>query len=384
MKIPIMIEPAFSRSSIWCRQMQAGIEAAAARKKYEIQYLSADDFPEEAFADSSPKARPLVTLVGTYSSWLSGALRSMERKNADVLLAGCLPPEGWSIRGAVHMDYAGGMRRLMEYLKGCGKTCTALYGCFADSFADRVKRQTFLAEVPEKDHALVLENRGGLNACYAQFRECAGKVDSVICVNDLAAASLIGHLRMDGIRVPEDLYVTAFGSTEIARLFSPSITTVTLDYYAMGEQMVSMYAYLRRCELEISMTAGVRCRLEIAGSTAMEPERAKQGNRDNPLPGASMDFYGDEEVRRLMSLEALLMHLDDMDREILRGLLHGVGYELLAEQMEMPVNTLRYRVRRMAQLAGVGGRSELIAFLERAGSRWLDLNAGRDKGNGSA
>ena len=51
-------------------------------------------------------------------------------------------------------------------------------------------------------------------------------VTGIFCCDDLCAAQTIGRLKDQGARVPEDAHVVSYGNTELARFFTPAITSV--------------------------------------------------------------------------------------------------------------------------------------------------------------
>ncbi|WP_194974264.1 LacI family DNA-binding transcriptional regulator [Aquiflexum lacus] len=59
--------------------------------------------------------------------------------------------------------------------------------------------------------------------------------DGLFVSNDACAASCIRHLKLEGIRIPEDIAVVGFNNDVISRLVEPNITTVNYPGYEMGE-----------------------------------------------------------------------------------------------------------------------------------------------------
>ncbi len=366
MRIPVLIEPVFDQDSVWCRQMRTGMEAEAARKKYELVFLDGEHYREIDYITACA-GLPMVALAGTTPSWMVETLRSLTERNIQVILASYQPPEHVKARGIVRIDYGAGVDRLLQYFRACGKPHTALYGCSANSSNDEVKRASFLyflsqEGVPAPERS-IFYNHGSLSQCYERFAPLCGNYDSVLCVNDIVAASLITHLGREGIRVPDTLFVAAFGNTEIARLFHPGITTVMLDHERVGRQLISLFVYLARSESDVFASVRVPCRLSVRESTANIPFLGDDMLTRTPPPAAQGDFYQDDEVRVFMCLERLLNQCDELDYGILRGLMAGETYEALAERLDTPVNTLRYRVRRLAQCVGVKTREELMSFV---------------------
>jgi DNA-binding LacI/PurR family transcriptional regulator len=65
-------------------------------------------------------------------------------------------------------------------------------------------------------------------------------VTAVVCASDLIAIGLINGLKKHAIRVPEDVSVSGFDNLDIARYFTPSLTTVKQDFIALGENAFTL------------------------------------------------------------------------------------------------------------------------------------------------
>jgi LacI family transcriptional regulator len=57
---------------------------------------------------------------------------------------------------------------------------------------------------------------------------------ALICGNDMIAASAIAECRGMAVDVPGDVSVTGFGDWEVARLISPTLTTIHSDAVRIG------------------------------------------------------------------------------------------------------------------------------------------------------
>ncbi|MBQ2710207.1 MAG: substrate-binding domain-containing protein, partial [Clostridia bacterium] len=251
---------------------------------------------------------------------------------------------------------------------------TALYGSFSDSSADRLKRQEFLALTDGE----CFDNPGSLAACWEHFRPHAKNFDSVLCVNDIAAASLIHHLHGEGIRVPQDIQVACFGSSEIARLYKPAITSVTLDNMKLGRQVVSIYAYLQKADPSVSVSVRVEGKLIVRDSTrpiGLAPTLHERYPAKDDAP----NFYEDDEVLLFTRLEKLLASCDALDREIIAGQLAGDSSEQLSERLNLAPETIRYRMRRLTQQLGMDSRSAMLDFLRESHFAHIFGTSGENK-----
>ncbi len=368
MQIPFLIEPAYDRSSVWCRQMREGIEAEAARKKHTVELLDGRGYRGIAYDAVLPQRR-LLALVGTSPAWISETMEFLAQRQIEVILASYQPMDHAALRGIVQMDYPSATAMLLQYLRSCGKRKTALYGCSGASSTDEMKKSMFLrflaAEGTPSADCVTFDNDHSLAACYEAFRARYRAFDSVICANDIAAASLILNLQRDGGKVPETLYVAAFGNSEIAAHFTPGITTATLNHEAVGRQLVLLYSFLYRNQTDAVVSVRVPSHLAVRQSTGgMKPDAQALLSQPGGPAGAGKDFYQDGEVQAFSRLETLLMQFDPFDWQILRGLMRGETYEALAERLDAPLTTVRYRIRRMVGEAGCGTKKEFEQFLQ--------------------
>lgn len=65
-------------------------------------------------------------------------------------------------------------------------------------------------------------------------------VTAVVCASDLIAIGLINGLKGRSLRVPEDISVSGFDNLDIARYFTPALTTVKQDFITLGENAFTL------------------------------------------------------------------------------------------------------------------------------------------------
>lgn len=73
-------------------------------------------------------------------------------------------------------------------------------------------------------------------------------ITAVACVNDEIAIGFINYCVDHGIKVPEDLSVVGFGDNQIASIYRPKLTTVSIPYYDIGA--ISIRALIKRIKKE--------------------------------------------------------------------------------------------------------------------------------------
>jgi LacI family gluconate utilization system Gnt-I transcriptional repressor len=62
------------------------------------------------------------------------------------------------------------------------------------------------------------------------------RIDAVFAVSDLSAVGVVMECQRRGVRVPEDLSVMGFGDFEIGREINPRLTTIHVDFRALGQR----------------------------------------------------------------------------------------------------------------------------------------------------
>lgn len=65
-------------------------------------------------------------------------------------------------------------------------------------------------------------------------QESGTPIDAIVCVNDLIAIGAINAARRRGLRIPEDIAITGIDDTDLAALYSPPLTSVSLQSERRG------------------------------------------------------------------------------------------------------------------------------------------------------
>lgn len=65
-------------------------------------------------------------------------------------------------------------------------------------------------------------------------------VTAIVCASDLIAIGLINGLKRRGLLVPDDISVSGFDNLDVARYFTPSLTTVKQDFTTLGENAFTL------------------------------------------------------------------------------------------------------------------------------------------------
>lgn len=233
--VSVVWEPGCAHS-VWHRQIFQGLQKAATAAQCSVQLADTDS---EALTDP-------VILIGNSHESLMTAVAVLSRRGKRIILAGMDADSLSSQISCVTHSRSQQMIRMLCYMADCGRQHIALVGVGQMSLNDMVKvdaalRYTSLSQHPIREED-VFRWAGKIQECTEAFLRVWRRYDAVICPNDYAAFVLIRQLLSAGVRVPEDLYVAGFSDQTIDRYCTPSITSITMDYWAIGRYAFSIMA----------------------------------------------------------------------------------------------------------------------------------------------
>lgn len=142
MLIPVLTEPYF-RKYLWARQTYEGISQEAARRKYKVLELDAENFEKMDYDAIFGEERRMVIVIGSSLSWMPKTLAFFSSMNIESVFISYDPVLPTLPTGMVRMDYVGAVQHLISYLEDCGRPHIALYGVNPDSSADNMKMRFF-------------------------------------------------------------------------------------------------------------------------------------------------------------------------------------------------------------------------------------------------
>jgi DNA-binding LacI/PurR family transcriptional regulator len=139
----------------------------------------------------------------------------------------------------VKVDYAHGIRIVIDHLIALGHRRISFVGARNDLHSNAARRDAYLQYIRDREMkvGIVLEGNshfdGGL-AAGAQICQLHPRPTAVVAMNDLTAIGIIKALQSSGLNVPRQVSVTGFDCTQLAAYTTPSLTTVDLKRDLIG------------------------------------------------------------------------------------------------------------------------------------------------------
>jgi DNA-binding LacI/PurR family transcriptional regulator len=166
-----------------------------------------------------------------------------------------------------------GARLAVKHLSGLGHRQIGYINGPEHYYASALRLQGYGEELAaagtEFDHRRVERGDWTVDSGYAAMQRLLGsgvELTAVFAANDLMAAGAMYALRDAGLRVPADIAVVGYDDREIASIFRPAITTVTLPCHEMGQASARMLFDLLAGQVETPTEMLIRGRLIVRES----------------------------------------------------------------------------------------------------------------------
>jgi DNA-binding LacI/PurR family transcriptional regulator len=364
--VTVMLDPACAHSE-WHGEIIRGIQKSASATQRTVQVL---DLPREGDPACEAVTDPVI-LTGFSLETLMETIRLLRAQRKRVVLAGIDADSLSTQVSCVTHSRSRLTVQLIEYLQGCGRTKIALLGIGKNSINDMVKVSTATRCTAALPRPITLSDvfmwSHSPAECFDAFLPVSAQYDAVLCPNDYIAVLALNRLKAHGLRVPEDLYIVSFSNLAISRFCQPAITTITMDFSAIGRYAFSIWQQLQTLN-EPALVSKIIApsHLLIRGSTACQRPEAAAG------PARLLDdlqkdlFYREPSIQTLMRIESCLNRHDALDLKIIEGLLRGVSYEALTERLYISSSALHYRLSKLYRDLGCTTRKAFEATMRAA------------------
>lgn len=217
-------------------ELASAIEYEAYRHDYILKYsFYAEDLGQNSFA-SAIASREIsgIVVLGRFNEERINAIAEAQK---NVVYVGL----NYSTRkhDTVFCDGYQAARKAMDTLMEYGHREIAYIGEL-----NRENRYLGYCQALEEnhiplEHGRIIETRQGLDGGFhagQKLLERGIPFSAIFCANDATAMGAIKALRETGLRIPEDISVISIDDVEMARYFTPMLTTVHIPISELGRQ----------------------------------------------------------------------------------------------------------------------------------------------------
>ena len=200
---------------------------------------------------------------------------------------------------------------------------------------------------------------------FEAFTNVWKQYDAVLCPNAFTSVLFLRFCQQKGLQVPRDFLLVSIKDNDINRYCKPSLTSLVVDYFGIGQQSVGVWTYLQDpANADFRIRIAQHGELVVRESTGIDLPIEKENSRsplDESYGGGA--FYQIPSIRGLMQLERCLQVCDELDLRILSLLAEGKNYETICEQLFLSESSLQYRTRKLFRAAHTSGKREFTRLL---------------------
>lgn len=359
----MIIEPLI-KNAYWCSSYANGIKDEIKRNKgmlFEINFQQLSNVTDYA---KSQNLRPVLIINCISNKWIYNCITRLNQLQIHPLLLAPYNFVPHMPASTVTFDFINAFYSLCQYLHQSNHHKIALFGVNPNSSNDITKKRAYLMFADDykidKANDKIFWNKGNLEKCCKEFFIRIGEFDAVVCSNDIVAVKLISYLKEHNIDVPKDIFVATMGNTALSKFITPNITISQINCEQIGRQAVKLNTMLAKNRGISSLSATVTGEILPRKSTDYFPFSDIIGYSPTKINSEDINFYCDEDVKKIFNMEQLITGCDELDIKILYGLTCNKRIAELANELFITENTVKYRIRKMQNLTQSNSRKELI------------------------
>jgi DNA-binding LacI/PurR family transcriptional regulator/DNA-binding CsgD family transcriptional regulator len=338
---------------------------AAYQKKYPLQSF---DSVETAVKMIGKRFRKLLIVISDSIMNSEKLLHDLNAAGIHPIFIDCIFQDSLYHYSSVIQDYTFALYHLTKRIVTEHSAPCAFIGFNPDSGPDTMRLKGFTLAMHEfKVHAGVINNEGDINECLDRTMNNIRLYRNLFCANDGIALLLIEKLTTAGLN-PNEYNISGCSNFKLGKFCKPSLTTVTSELEEAGRLAIDAYSLLYKHRTLKSVHMVTKNKIIFRESTHLPNNNMGidtdiNTDRENKL----VDFYGNEKISGVFTIEKMLQACNKTDLVILEGIISGKTYEQLSYDLEISVNTIKYHVKKMVSNLEVTNRSELIKRLKNFG-----------------
>lgn len=347
------------RDTPWCTETVAGLNAEIKRKKQTITEIGSLN----ELKNLEVKEKSSVILIGSIKNWVSDMIKETCAKGMlPIVLSSTNIEDRSKAYSNIYSDVFGALRIAVATARENGKGRIALYGINLNSASDTIRKNAFL-EFGFKNHD-IYNNHGSLKGCFYSLFPSIQNYDTIICANDIVAASLVTRLKRQNYDISR-LYIISCNDGILLENMSPSVTAFSRNFKAFGKAAIAVHDMFSK---NPDITFG---EIQIKYNFSIRETTPGLVGCVSPLPVPQSDYddtysiYEDPELLEIMKVEKILRFGDGIDIEIIKLLHQKHTYESIAEKLFISLSAVKYRLKNLCRLISATNIKELMLLMEK-------------------
>lgn len=333
----------FTRKNLIC---------AEARKK-RVKVTDINDLSEIPQDDPCP----VLILRSSSLGWLTELTQQASARGIHAIAFAKLPPNHKLPCSVIADDLEQGTKLAIDYLSSLGKKSLALFGLNSKLCGDSNLVQLFREYTGSSQGMYYVDD--SFATAQKEFVRDISKYDSVLVAHSGTAVALTLSLR-DYLATHPEFHIVSFGSLYLSQFTRPALTTVTSNTDAIPRILFSLYDFIKENNGIAYVYVRTKVNLNIGESTQYKPLPPPQDEVPQKL---SKCYFYDQNISDVIGIENMLLQCDQLDLDIIPGLIEGKTYAALAEENFLSVTAVKYRVKQLKKNSGMKSISALRDIL---------------------
>ncbi len=354
--IYIYVDANYMDTYSWIQRYQIIRQTFRSRRIPYRNVSSISEIPED-----DPNA--MVIIRSATKSFLTEAVIEANEKGVYPVLLANIPAYSGLHCSSIGSDMRDDTLSAIELLRSIKCQSIAFFGVNPSPYSDQYRASIFEAEMKSADDIYHMDK--SYSDAFQSFLRNADKYDGVIVGNVATAVALINDMKRHGYTKKTLPRIIAFGHLGLIRYYSPSISTISDDIENIGDIILNLYSFLNKCGTKIKVHIATN-RIIFSRETtnfAEPPSLRCYARYSEPLKYNS--YLDSPEIAEVRLVERMLQQVDEIDMEILYGILQKKTYENISEELNLSLNSVNYRIRNIKEILGIDAVTELREMLER-------------------
>ena len=354
----ILIEESYSNNNRFLTLLN-GISSVAKKKHDDVSiYKSTDALPSNC---------RVAIIICQSLKWSTDRIEELNARGIHPLVFGFQYLDTMYKYSSIAPNYTKSAYNVTKYMLAGSSGTTAILGYNEDSLPDRLKYIGIRYAVNEVSGTYeVFRNHGDVISCLEKFCEKCEGISNIVCCNDNIAVTV----RTKYPKLIENRRMCSCSGMRISEFFDDPYPVCRIDYHKAGVQLAMLYRFLVKEEVIYSTV--MTFDMDFCGS--MDSVRMPSPMCAEAYSASQIDFYGDESLSQMEALDNMLSAADETDLLVLSDICEGMTYEAIADRNYLAVNTVKYRIKKLLELAHLSSRRELVALLSDYGVKFKKEN----------
>ena len=323
-----------------------------------IDIIEIENLQEIPASDNNP----VVLIRSASKHFVTSAVISANRNGVYPIVIANIPPNAGLHCSTVGANMREDTLQAIEYLEALGCNSIAFFGVNHAPFSDEYRAEIFHSR---KNTGDIYYMDTSFDDTLKQYLIHAQKYDGIIVTNSATAVALVNALKENGFSGEKMPKILSFGRLLMMQYYTPGITTICDDINNLGEIVFKLYKMILRCGNSIEASIYLPSIITPRSTTNYtQPNESKQFARYE-YPYQENKYYESSSISEVMQMEKILQQSDDIDLEIIFGLIRGKTYDKMSEQLFMNRNAIDYRVQKLKRISAQKNVSDLKLLLRR-------------------